>query len=86
MGEFDLDKFKTIATPNDCLVLNTIRHQGPISRADIAKATNLTAPAITYITNKLLDSGIVTEHTIGQSSGGRRPILLAINPDTLNVL
>ncbi len=86
MGEFDLDKFKTIATPNDCLVLHTIRHQGPISRADIAKATNLTAPAITYITNKLLDSGIVTEHTIGQSSGGRRPILLAINPDTLNVL
>lgn len=86
MGEFDLDKFRTIATPNDCLVLNTIRHQGPISRADIAKATNLTAPAITYITNKLLDSGIVTEHTIGQSSGGRRPILLAINPDTLNVL
>lgn len=86
MGEFDLDKFKTIATPNDRLVLNTIRHQGPISRTDIAKAVNLTAPAITYITNKLLDSGIVTEHKAGQSNGGRRPILLAINPDTLNVL
>ncbi len=86
MQKFNLDEFKATTNANDCLVLNTIRHYGPISRAAIAKVTDLTAPAITYITNKLLDLGLVVEYKVGKSSGGRRPILLTVNPDILNVI
>jgi len=86
MQKFNLSQFNEIKNTNDSLVLNTIRHRGPISRADIAKVTDLTAPTITYITNKLIDCGIVVEYKIGESSGGRRPILLKTNPDILNVI
>lgn len=64
---------------NDALTMNVIRRQGPISRVEIAKLTNLTPPTVTNITTKLLDLGLIVEDSIGESSGGRRPLLLKIN-------
>lgn len=63
---------------NDALVMNMIRRQGPIARSDIAKATGLTAPTVTNISGKLLELGLIIEDRIGESSGGRRPILLKV--------
>ena len=65
---------------NDGLVMTVIRRCGPVSRVEIAKLTGLTPPTVTNITNKLLDLGLIMEYMIGESSGGRRPLLLKINP------
>lgn len=65
---------------NDGQVVNIIRRYGPVSRVEIAKLTGLTPPTVTNITNKLLDLGLIMEYMIGESSGGRRPLLLKINP------
>ncbi len=64
---------------NDEQTLNVIRRQGPISRVEIAKMTGLTPPTVTNITTRLLKLGLIMEDRIGESSGGRRPLLLKIN-------
>jgi N-acetylglucosamine repressor len=68
-----------VGSSNDEQTLNVIRRQGPISRVEIAKMTGLTPPTVTNITTKLLDLGLIVEDSIGESSGGRRPLLLKIN-------
>ncbi|WP_422448950.1 ROK family transcriptional regulator [Thermoanaerobacterium sp. DL9XJH110] len=77
---------KLLKTANDSLVMNLIRQRGPISRADIAKLTNLTPPTVTNIINKLQELNLIVEYAMGESSGGRRPLLLKTNPQALNVI
>ena len=64
---------------NRSSVLNTIRTLGPISRKEITKHTGLSAATITGITAELIEDDLVFEKETGDSSGGRRPILLALN-------
>jgi len=75
-----------ISCTNDGQILNVIRRQGLISRAEIAKLTGLTPPTVTNITNKLLELGLILESMMGESSGGRRPLLLKINPQLGSVI
>lgn len=65
---------------NRLLVRNIIRESGPIARYQIARTTGLTPPTVTVIVNELMEEGVVGEVGIGESSGGRRPVLLALNP------
>ena len=71
---------KLIRAINRSAVLNTIKTNGPISRTDVAQITGLSAATISGITAELISAGLVFEKEAGNSSGGRRPILLALNP------
>ncbi|MFC0472221.1 ROK family transcriptional regulator [Halalkalibacter kiskunsagensis] len=71
--------FQLMKSLNRSLILNTIRLNGPISRAEIAKRTKLTPPTVTNLVAELLESKLVRESEIGVSKGGRKPILLTIN-------
>ncbi|ABX07193.1 MAG TPA: ROK family transcriptional regulator [Herpetosiphon sp.] len=64
---------------NRALVLQLIRREGRISRADIAKHTKLSRSTVSSIINDLIDASLVTETGIGTSKGGRRPIILEFN-------
>ncbi len=61
-------------------VLNAIKTHGPISRANIARRTGLSPATVTSISAKLISQRLVLEKSAGDSSGGRPPILLVINP------
>ena len=61
-------------------VLNTIKAFGPIGRAEIARQTGLSPATVTSISAKLISQDLVLEKSAGDSSGGRPPILLVINP------
>ncbi len=61
-------------------VLNAIKTHGPIGRADIARRTGLSPATVTSISAKLISQRLVLEKAAGDSSGGRPPILLVINP------
>jgi predicted NBD/HSP70 family sugar kinase len=62
---------------NKISVLTLIRDRGPISRAQIARETGLSAPTVTRIAHDLIrKEGLVTDIGEGVSSGGRRPTLL----------
>ncbi|MGE5378256.1 MAG: ROK family protein [Bacteroidota bacterium] len=61
-------------------VLNAVKSYGPIGRAEIARRTGLSPATVTSISAKLIAQNLVLEKSAGDSSGGRPPILLVINP------
>ena len=65
---------------NRSLILNTIKEHGAISRAEIARYVGLSPATVTGISAELIQDELVFEKESGDSSGGRRPIMLAINP------
>ena len=75
-GSFGLMKQLNIAA-----VLRVISENGSVSRADIAKLTGLTPASVTNITKLLIEEGYLVESKVGESSGGRPPIILEINPN-----
>ncbi|GAX90729.1 ROK family transcriptional regulator [Effusibacillus lacus] len=62
-------------------ILQHIREQGQISRAGLAELTALSKPSISALVDELLQEGWIREVGIGESSGGRRPILLELNSE-----
>ncbi|HWI65961.1 MAG TPA: ROK family protein [Symbiobacteriaceae bacterium] len=71
---------------NRSLVLDLIRRQGPISRADVKRLTGLNFTTVTNAVNDLVAEGIVQEVGLGSSSGGRKPVLLTLNPTARYVI
>lgn len=65
---------------NQSIVLNLIVEQGLISRTDLARRSGLPAATITRIAHDFVEAGLALEITSEASSGGRRPVLLSINP------
>ncbi|MGG4489253.1 ROK family transcriptional regulator [Metabacillus idriensis] len=72
--------FEGMRSLNQSSVLNVIRLREPISRAEIAKITNLTRPTVGDIVNNLVEQNLVMEkESISSRQGGRKPIMLSIN-------
>jgi len=64
---------------NRNLVLNLIKSRGPISRTDIARLSGLSLATVSGITADFIASDLVHELGEGESTGGRRPVLLRLN-------
>jgi len=75
-----VDKY-AIRELNETIVLEHIINHGSLSRAEIASRTGLNKATVSEIVKKLIESELVNEIGIGESttSGGRRPILLELN-------
>jgi N-acetylglucosamine repressor len=67
----------TIRDINRQIVLNYVRERGPISRAVIARETELQRSTISLIVDELRVDGLVEEIS-GESTGGRPPSLLSL--------
>ncbi|HAS79446.1 MAG TPA: ROK family transcriptional regulator, partial [Fusobacteriaceae bacterium] len=68
-----------ISNLNHLAILELIKKEKEISRADISKKVNLTPASITKITKKLIEQNILKESKMGTTSGGRPPVLLTLN-------
>lgn len=71
---------------NRDLVLKTIIDHTAISRAEIARRTNLTRATVSDIVASLCREGLVQEIGYGESIGGKVPILLSVVPDSRYLL
>ncbi|MBO0959843.1 ROK family transcriptional regulator [Neobacillus sp. MM2021_6] len=60
-------------------LINFIREQGPISRVELSKRLGISQPTVTRMVEKGIQEQLVIENGLGDSSGGRRPVLLSIN-------
>ena len=83
MRRIDLTKAQaarssTIRDINRQFVLNYIRDREPISRAEIARSTELQRSTVSTIVEELKDEGLIEEIGAGASTGGRRPTLLRL--------
>ena len=63
---------------NRDLVLRTIFANESISRAEVARVTNLTRTTVSDVVSGLLEEGLVEEVGRGESIGGKSPILLRV--------
>ncbi len=68
----------TIRDINRQIVLNYVRDQAPISRAEIARKTKLQRSTVSSIIESLQKSGLIETIGVGSSTGGRKPTLLRI--------
>jgi len=64
---------------NKSLVLDMIKSQGPLSRADVAQRSGLNKGTVSSLVKELINEELVYEIGQGESSGGRRPVLLLFN-------
>lgn len=71
---------KDIRTINRLKILHTIIHNQDISRADTAILTGLNKATVSTIVKELIDLDLIEESTIGESTGGRKPIILTLKP------
>ncbi len=71
--------FSLMREMNRSLILSVIRQERAVSRAAIARHTNLSRSTVSHIIADLLKEHLVAEVGQGQSTGGRRPILLSFN-------
>ncbi|CDI12323.1 Transcriptional regulator protein (plasmid) [Agrobacterium pusense] len=70
---------QTTRAMNRRLILNLIRREEQLSRADVAAATGLSPAAVTFVVSDLISEGYLIEGKTIPGGGGRRPIPLEIN-------
>lgn len=71
---------------NRGLVLQRLLRHGPLSRADLARATSLTAATVGALVGDLLDAGIVAERGRRSTGTGKPGTLLEIEADARHVV
>ena len=66
---------------NQRAIFNIVRLRGPLSRADIARQTNLSVPTISNITRSLLNKNLIMETDKRMGRQGKPPTNLEANPE-----
>ncbi len=61
-------------------ILEILRRRGPISRPDISKEMGINVVTISNYIDDLIKERLVFERELDRSEGGRRPVLLDLNP------
>jgi predicted NBD/HSP70 family sugar kinase len=72
---------------NRSLVLQTLFHAGPSSRADLARETHLTRVTVSDLVGELIEEGLLQE--LGQRPGsrvGKPATLVGLNPDASHIV
>ena len=76
----------SVSETNRSRIMNHLYRNGVSSRAQIAKALGLTPAAITKITARLIDAGVVKETGDMEGIKNRRSIGLALDSDAFHVI
>ncbi len=71
---------------NRALVLSSLREKPSQTRSKLSSRTGLTRSAISYLTNELIQNEMIHEVGYEESTGGRRGILLELNPQGAGVI
>jgi N-acetylglucosamine repressor len=74
----DITRIQNVKQGNRSTILKLIKQNEVISRADIAKQTGLTRSGVGTIVSDLIKLGYVWDIGEGESSGGKKPILVGI--------
>ncbi|MHB0876943.1 MAG: ROK family transcriptional regulator [Anaerolineae bacterium] len=64
---------------NRSTILSFVRHNSPVSRAEIARSLGMSLPTVMRVVQGLLDENLVQETGTGKSTGGRPGTLVSFN-------
>lgn len=70
-----------IRQTNAEILLRLLRESGPCSKADLVRASGLSAPSVTNVVATLISTGLVQMLGEGNSTGGRPPEILCFNAE-----
>lgn len=76
----------TRAADEHGLLVGLVAQRRQISRAELARLTGLSRATVSVLVDKILQTGLIMESGDGPSTGGRRPVLLTLNPEAGVVL
>lgn len=69
---------------NQRLVLNILRQNPGTSRADLVRVTGFSASSVTFVVNRMLREGLLSEtNSAGSAQVGRRPLMLHLRSESL---
>ncbi|MCP3998847.1 MAG: ROK family transcriptional regulator [bacterium] len=74
-------KHEATRRSNRRLLLQSVFDTGPISRADLARSTGLGRATVSDIAADLIAEGLVVESGRGESTGGKPPTLIELDPE-----
>src|SRR5215510_5053855 len=91
MRKIDLTNFQVATSEtarhiNRRIVLNLIRSNEPVSRADLARHSGLQRSTVSVITEQLIQQRWVTEGANGRAPRGRRPRFLHLNKERVRII
>lgn len=68
------------------LVFNYIHRNNAVSRAEITEKTQLSPTTVSIIVSELLEDNLILNLGVGRTSGGRKPLMLGVNPKAKYVI
>ena len=74
-----------LGSKNALLKINIIRYyinNGENTLADLGKEMDLSVPTVTKLVTELIDEGYVVDFGKQETTGGRRPNIYGVNPDS----
>lgn len=71
---------------NQGSIVEYLRENGPTSKAKLSRVLKISKPTVAKNIEELLDKKILYEYGEGESSGGRKPLLIAFNPNYRYIL
>ena len=74
------DRTLTDKERKNLAILEVVRKNGPISRTDISKLTELNIVTVSNYVSHYIKKGLVIEGELDESTGGRKPVLVELNP------
>ncbi len=80
MAAFKRGNRDLIKAMNRNLLVNILRREGALSRTQLTEISGLSVGAVSQITTELIDDGWMLELGEGDYTGGRRQVLLKLNP------
>lgn len=70
---------ETIKSINKQNILNTFWNREEVARTEVMAKTHLSAATVSSLIQELVEEGLLQECRIGESAGGRRPVMYTLN-------
>lgn len=86
LSNFQVAKSETARDINRRIILNLIRTRQPISRADLARLTDLQRSTVSLIIEQLIEEQWITEGALGNLPRGRKPRFLHLNNERAGII
>src|ERR1017187_7818925 len=67
-------------------LLGPICTMGPLSRSDLAQRAKVAPSHVSIVVREMINNGLLVERGFVPSTGGRRRVLLQINPDAAQLI
>ena len=75
------DEILTDRQRKNLAMLDVIRRLGPVAKTEISKLTGFNIVTVSNYVDEYVAKGLVIEKGFDVSTGGRRPLLVELNPD-----